>query len=92
MTGTRACPICGLDTPHHHTAAEQEAHRRRHYNWGIQVGLLNGDPVLLSPSEIFASEEHAQTRCDELNSGPPSLRPSAIPIDLNALADEQLDP
>ena len=58
--------------------------------WGIQIGLYQGDPIL-KEGEQFASEEEAQKRCDELNSGPPVLRPSAIPCDLHALADEQLD-
>jgi hypothetical protein len=89
LKGTFACPICGVDSPHHHTEAEQRAYRQRR-DWGIQIGLLQGDPVL-QPNERFASQEEAQKRCDDLNSGPPSLRPSAIPIDLNALADEQLD-
>lgn len=97
LTGTFACPICGEDSPHHHTDAEQKAYRARFpgWDWGVQIGLVNGDPVLLHDASgqvtRFASQKAAEMRCAELNVGPPSLRPSAIPCDLNALADEQLD-
>lgn len=35
--------------------------------------------------------DEAEKRCDELNSGPPVLRPSAIPINLTSLAEEYRD-
>ena len=76
-------------------------------SWGIQVGLMDGDPILLASvfSEAggsgqtmrldqalrYPSRDEAQRHCDRLNSGTPILRPSAQPINLDELAAEYRD-
>lgn len=76
-------------------------------NWGIQVGLIDGDPILLAsafsearesgqtmrPEQAlrYSSQEEAQKHCDRLNGGTPILRPSARPINLDDLVAEYRD-